>query len=106
MPDISKSVAEWEKFRTDLCRRLASAIDPGKFRPDLHLECPRYRSCPFARRENPRDIKPVVKTYREESAAAHGVCTWPMNSTTGPAFRGAASSSGWRWKRQARTTST
>ena len=23
-------------------------------------------------------------------------CTWPMNSTTGPAFRGAASSSGWR----------
>ena len=25
MPDISKSVAEWEKFRTDLCRRLARA---------------------------------------------------------------------------------
>jgi hypothetical protein len=25
MPDISKSAAEWEKFRTDLCRRLARA---------------------------------------------------------------------------------
>jgi hypothetical protein len=26
--------------------------------------------------------------------ATDGVCTWPMNSTTGPAFRAAASSSG------------
>ena len=25
MPDISKSAAEWEKFRTHLCRRLARA---------------------------------------------------------------------------------
>jgi glutathione S-transferase len=29
-----------------------------------------------------------------------------MNSTTGPVFRGAGSSSGWRWRRQARTSTS
>jgi hypothetical protein len=52
-----ESAAEWEKFRTSLPSPRQSAIGPGKFHPDLHLDCPRRWFCPFARRENPRDIK-------------------------------------------------
>jgi hypothetical protein len=42
-------------------------IDPGEFRPDLHLDCPRSGSSPFARKGSSVDAPHSPRHFSHSS---------------------------------------